>query len=232
MTFDVVTLFPGMFQAAFEGGMLARARRRGRLTVRIHDLRRFGVGPHRQVDDTPCGGGGGMVMRPEPFFECVDWIRGQYPAKNELVLLLSPQGRKLDPGFARELAGLDRLVLLSGRYEGVDERVREGLADGELSVGDVVLTGGEVPALMVIDAVSRFVPGVLGRDGTAEQDTFSNGLLEHPQYTKPASYRGLRVPDVLLSGDHGAIERWRERRSHEATQQKRPDLLLGDDPES
>ncbi|ANM28930.1 tRNA (guanine-N1)-methyltransferase [Acidobacteria bacterium Mor1] len=228
MVFDVVTLFPSMFFGALEGGVLARARRDGKVALRVHDLRRFGVGPHRQVDDTPYGGGGGMVLRPEPFFDAIEWIRTQYPAKNERVLLLSPQGRKLNHGFARELADFDRVLLLSGRYEGVDERVREALVDEELSIGDMVLTGGELPALVLMDVVSRFVPGVLGREGTAEDDTFSDGLLEHPHYTRPARYRGYEVPEVLQSGDHGAIERWRRERAEEATRRKRPDLLQGE----
>jgi len=223
--FDVVTLFPSMFLGPLQDGILARARRNGRLAVRIHDLRRFGLGPHRQVDDAPYGGGGGMVLRPEPLFEAVDWIRSRHPADRERVVLLSPQGRRFERAAAEELAGLERVVLLCGRYEGVDERVREGLADFELSVGDVVLTGGELPALVVIDGVSRFVPGVLGAEDAARNDSFAAGLLESPYYTRPPAYRGRRVPEVLLSGDHGAIARWRARAARETTRVKRPDLL-------
>ena len=225
MQFDVVTLFPGMFAGAFDHGVLARGQRDGRLSVRLHDLRRWGVGRHRQVDDAPYGGGGGMVLRPEPLFEAVSWIRQRYPVENDRVVLLSPQGTRLTHGEARRLTEFERVVLLCGRYEGVDERVREALADEEVSIGDVVLTGGELPAMVVIDAVSRFVDGVLGRGDAAHQDSFSNGKLDFPHYTRPASYRGLEVPEVLRSGDHGEVERWRESRGLAATREKRPDLL-------
>ena len=227
MIFDVVTLFPGLFAGALQESILARARRRGIVAVRVHDLRRFGVGPHRQVDDAPYGGGGGMVLRPEPIFEAVDWIRGRFPEPAGIVALLSPQGRPLDHDGARRLAAAGRLILLCGRYEGVDERVRAGLADEELSVGSAVLTGGELPAMAVIDAVSRFVPGVLGQADAAERDSFAEGQLESPYYTRPPEFRGMRVPEVLLSGDHGAIARWRAERAREATRTKRPDLLDG-----
>jgi tRNA (guanine37-N1)-methyltransferase len=223
--FDVVTLFPGMFGGPLAEAILGRARREGLLAVRVHDLRRFGVGSQRQVDDQPYGGGGGMVLKPEPFFEAVEWIRSRYPADRGRVVLLSPQGRPLGHSEARRLADYDRVVLLSGRYEGVDERVGQGLADEELSVGDVVLTGGEIPALMVIDAVSRFVPGVLGRPESAEQDSFSSDRLDFPHYTRPPSYRGMPVPEVLRTGDHEAIARWRGLKAEEATATKRPDLL-------
>ena len=225
MIFDVVTLFPGMFSGALAEGILARARRNGAIAVRIHDLRRWGVGPQRQVDDRPYGGGGGMVLKPEPFFDAVDWIRERYPAERSRVVLLSPQGTPLGHDHARRLAAYDRLVLLSGRYEGIDERVREGVADEEISVGDVVLTGGEIPALAVMDAVSRFVPGVLGRAESAEHDSFSVEGLDFPHYTRPPDYRGRAVPEVLRTGDHGAIERFRAEMARRATETKRPDLL-------
>ena len=165
-----------------------------------------------------------MILRPEPLFEAVDWIRERHPAKHETVVLLSPQGPRLDHGAARRLAGHDRIILLCGRYEGVDERVRQNLAHEELSVGDVVLTGGELPAMMVADAVARFVPGVLGQAGAAERDSFADGQLESPYYTRPAEYRGNGVPEVLLSGDHAAIERWRSEQARAVTRAKRPDL--------
>jgi tRNA (guanine37-N1)-methyltransferase len=225
MIVDVVTLVPGMFCGAPQEALLARARRSGRFALRVHDLRRFGIGPHRQVDDAPYGGGGGMVLMPQPIFDAVDWIRARWPAGRERVVLLSPQGRPLDAAGAASLAALDRLILICGRYEGVDERVRLNLADEEISVGDVVLSGGELPALVVIEAVSRFVPGVLGGAGAAETDSFADGHLESPYYTRPAAFRGARVPDVLLSGDHAAIARWREEAAREATRSKRPDLL-------
>jgi len=225
VTFDVVTVFPGMFAGPLAHGMLARARKEGRVGVRLHDLRRWGIGRHRQVDDATYGGGGGMVLRPEPLFAAVEWIRERYPAPTERVILLSPQGTRLGHDVAKRLAKFDRLVLLCGRYEGVDERVREALADEEVSIGDVVITGGELAALVVVDAVSRFVPGVLGRAEAAERDSFSEGVLDFPHYTRPERFRGLEVPEVLLSGDHAAITRWRAARAAEATKTKRPDLL-------
>ena len=227
MIFDVVTLFPGLFVGPLQESILARARRRGLVAVRVHDLRRFGIGPHRQVDDAPYGGGGGMVLRPEPFFDAVDSIRARFPEPRGTIALLSPQGKPLDHDGAKGLAASWRLILLCGRYEGVDDRVREGLADEELSVGSAVLTGGELPAMAVIDAVSRFVPGVLGQADAAERDSFAEGQLESPYYTRPPEFRGMRVPEVLLSGDHGAIARWRAERAREATRTKRPDLLDG-----
>ncbi|NIM01286.1 MAG: tRNA (guanosine(37)-N1)-methyltransferase TrmD [Acidobacteria bacterium] len=228
MLFDVVTLFPGLFAGPLQESILGRARRGGTVGIRLHDLRRWGIGAQRQVDDTPYGGGGGMILRPEPFFDAVDWIRREYPVQAERVVLLSPQGGRLTHDSARRLAGFERLILLCGRYEGVDERVREGLADEELSIGDMVLTGGELPAMVAIDAVSRFIPGVLGRKEAAEEDSFARGQLDSPYYTRPPEFRGRAVPEVLLSGDHGAISRWREKKAREATRTKRPDLLEGD----
>ena len=224
MTFDVVTLFPGVFVGPLAQGVLGRARKSGAVAVRVHDLRRWGVGPARQVDDATFGGGGGMVLRPEPLFEAVDWLRRALPSPRERVVLLSPQGEALDHASARRLAGYDRVILICGRYEGVDERVREGLADEELRVGDAVLAGGEVPAMAVVEAASRFVPGVLGRSEAADRDSFENDELDFPHYTRPASYRGMDVPAVLLSGDHGEVERWRSAKAREVTLAKRPDL--------
>jgi tRNA (guanine37-N1)-methyltransferase len=195
------------------------------VAVRLHDLRRFGVGRQRTVDDVPYGGGGGMVLRPEPLFGAVEWIRSRYPAPSDRVILLSPQGTRLEHGVSRRLAEHGRLILLCGRYEGVDERVRQGLADEEISLADVVLTGGELPALAVVDATSRFVSGVLGQSGAAERESFADGLLESPYYTRPVEFRGLRVPAVLRSGNHAAIARWREEKAVEVTRAKRPDLL-------
>jgi tRNA (guanine37-N1)-methyltransferase len=169
-----------------------------------------------------------MLLKPEPFFDAVDWVRERYPVAEDRVVLLSPQGGKLTDKSARRLAGYSRVILLCGRYEGVDERVRLGLADEELSAGDVVLSGGELPAMMTVEAVSRFIPGVLGRSASAESDSFADGGLGSPYYTRPAEFRGRKVPDVLLSGDHGAITRWRVRMAQEATRIKRPDLLEGE----
>jgi tRNA (guanine37-N1)-methyltransferase len=227
LKFDVVTLFPGMLLGPLQDSILARARRAGRIAVRAHDLRRWGTGAHRQVDDAPYGGGSGMILKAEPFFGAVGWIRERYPSADDRVVLLSPQGPRLDHATAKRLASLDRLILLCGHYEGVDERVRTALADEELSVGDVVLTGGELPALVLIDAVSRLLPGVLGAEDAAANDSFARGGLDFPQYTRPASYRGLGVPDVLLSGNHREVEEWRSSKAAEATRSKRPDLLAG-----
>jgi tRNA (guanine37-N1)-methyltransferase len=227
MTIDVVTLFPAMFCGPLSESILARARRSDRFAVRVHDLRRWGIGPHAQVDDTPYGGGGGMILKPEPLFEAVSWIRKRYPAGKDRIVLLSPQGSKLSHDSARRLAGFERIILLCGHYEGVDERVRLDLADEELSIGDFVVTGGELPAMLAIEAVSRFVPGVLGRPEAAEKDSFAEGRLDSPYYTRPATYRGRSVPEVLLSGDHGAIARWRADKAREATMTKRPDLVEG-----
>jgi tRNA (guanine37-N1)-methyltransferase len=225
VNFDVVTLFPGMFHGPLDDGMLARARRAGRVGVRVHDLRRFGSGDKQQVDDAPFGGGPGMILKPEPFFDAVAWLRERFPSSNDRIVLLSPQGRPFDHAAAIRLAAYDRIVLLCGRYEGVDERVSSGLADEELSVGDVVLTGGELASLLVIDAIARLLPGVLGNDESAGAESFASGRLDHPSYTRPAEYRGLSVPPVLLSGDHGAIARWRSERAQAATREKRPDLI-------
>ena len=225
MNFDVVTLFPGMFQGPLDEGILARARSKGLVGVRVHDLRRFGTGPKLQVDDAPFGGGPGMVLKPEPFFDAVAFVRSRFPSANERIVLLTPQGRGFDHAAASRLAGFDRVVLLCGRYEGVDERVREALVDREISIGDYVLTGGELPAMVIIDAVARLVPGVLGHEESNQRESFSDGLLEYPQYTRPPVYRGKHVPKVLLSGDHPQIEQWRKLQSVARTAARRPDLL-------
>ena len=215
------TIFPGIFEAPLRESLLGRAIGEGLLDVRVHDLRGWSEDRHRMVDDTAYGGGPGMVMKPEPFFaaiESLDPDRGR-------VVLMSPAGRRLDQAFVRELAGEEHLTLLCGRYEGVDERVVEGLPAEEVSIGDYVLAGGEVPALVVIEAVTRLVPGVIGKEESHERDSFAEpGSLDHPQYTRPAEFRGMVVPEVLLSGDHGAIERWRREAAREKTQRNRPDL--------
>jgi tRNA (guanine37-N1)-methyltransferase len=218
---DVVTLFPAMFEAPLSIGILGRAVRAGNPTVRVHDLREHGLGRHRTVDDTPYGGGAGMVLRPEPIFAAVEAVRG--PATH--VALLSPRGTRLDQAVVARLADLEHLVLVCGRYEGVDERVAEHLADEEISIGDYVLAGGELPALVVIEAVARYIPGVLGNSASLAQESHTARLLEHPHYTRPAEFRGWPVPEVLLSGDHGAVERWRRSQSERLTRERRPDLL-------
>jgi tRNA (guanine37-N1)-methyltransferase len=218
---DVFTIFPGIFEGPVRESLLGRAIGEGLLDVRLHDLREWSEDRHRMVDDTAYGGGPGMVMKPEPFFAAVESLdpdRGR-------VLLLSPAGRRLDQAFVRELAGEEHLTLLCGRYEGVDERVVEGLPAEEVSIGDYVLAGGEVPALVVIEAVTRLVRGVIGKEESHERDSFAEpGLLDHPQYTRPAEFRGMAVPEVLLSGDHGAIERWRHEAAREKRRRNRPDL--------
>lgn len=222
MRIDIVTIFPEAF-APLSVSMIGRARERGLLVIRIWDLRDFTADRHRQVDDAPYGGGAGMVMKPEPFFAAVDAIRREAPPSR--ILLTSPQGRPLTHALAEELARERHLVLLCGHYEGIDERVRQGLADDEISIGDYVLTGGELAAMVIVDAASRFVPGVVGDPGSVEADSFAEGLLDYPHYTRPAEFRGMAVPEVLLSGNHEAIRRWRRAQRLRRTLQRRPDLL-------
>jgi len=218
---DVVTLFPELFEVPLRTSLLGRAVASGLLEIEVHDLRRHGLGRHRAVDDEPYGGGAGMVLRPEPIFEAVETL----DAGGAHVVLMSARGSRLVHADVRRLASLPRIVLICGRYEGVDERVALHLADEEISVGDFVLAGGEIPALVVIEAVSRLVPGVLGNVSSLESESHACFLLEHPHYTRPAEFRGWRVPDVLLSGDHGAIARWRNRESERVTRERRPDLF-------
>jgi len=221
---DVLTIFPQMIQAPLAEGIVARARETGLVEIRVHDLRDFTDDRHRTVDDAPFGGGPGMVMKAEPFFRAKDEI---FPSLGEAdaVVLLSPRGRCFDHHTALRYAGLDRLVLLCGRYEGIDERVREGVATEEVSLGDFVLTGGEVAALCVIEAAVRLIPGALGGEGSAGEDSFADGLLDTPHYTRPAVVRGRAVPEVLTSGDHGRVRRWRQEQALRATLERRPDLL-------
>ncbi len=221
MLVDVVTIFPALFDAPLSSSLLGRAVSAGILRVRVHDLRAHGVGKHRSVDDEPYGGGAGMVMRPEPIFAAVEAIS----RAGSHAVLLSPRGTTLDHSVVARLARLQHLVLVCGRYEGVDERVAAHLVDEEISIGDYVLSGGEVAALVVVEAVSRLLPGVLGNERSLRGESHSDRRLEHPQYTRPAEFRGWRVPDVLLSGDHGAVERWRRQESERITRQRRPDLL-------
>jgi tRNA (guanine37-N1)-methyltransferase len=219
---DVVTIFPGIFESPLRESLLGRAIGAGLLDVRVHDLRDSTSDKHRQVDDESYGGGPGMVLKPEPVFAAVESLG---PGERR-TLLLSPAGRRLDQALARELAGEPWLVLICGRYEGVDERVVEGLRAEEVSIGDYVVAGGELPALVVLEAVTRLVPGVIGREESHEQDSFGDdGVLDHPHYTRPAEFRGMRVPDTLLSGNHAEIERWRREAALEKTRRNRPDLL-------
>jgi tRNA (guanine37-N1)-methyltransferase len=223
VTIDVITIFPAMIEAALSEGVVGRARDRGLLDVVARDLRAFTDDRHRTVDDVPYGGGPGMVMKPEPIFRAVDAITAERGAPSAVVLM-TPQGRPFTQDEARRLSRMDRLVVICGRYEGVDERVAELVTD-ELSIGDYVLTGGELPALVVIDAVARLIPGVVGDAGSVAADSFVRGLLDHPHYTRPAVFRGRQVPDVLVSGHHGEIERWRRRQRVRRTLERRPDLV-------
>lgn len=222
MRIDVLTLFPGMFEGPLSHSILARAREAGLLTVETHDLRQYAEGKHRVTDEPPFGGGGGMVMKPEPIFAGVEALAGSHgPGR---VILLSPAGTRLSPEVAERLAREDRLTLICGRYEGVDQRVADHLADEEISIGDYVLSGGELPAMVLIDAVARFLPGVLGDPEAPHNDSFSAGMLEAPHYTRPRVFRGWAVPDVLLSGDHGAVAAWRKAEGERRTSLVRPDL--------
>lgn len=226
MRIDVVTTFPEMFGPVLDASILNRAREAGVMSVSVHDLRNWTADAHRTTDDSPYGGGAGMVMKPEPFFAAVEELRCAGSADcAEEIILLSPQGELFSQQAGRELSSRQHLILLCGHYEGVDERVRQHLATRELSIGDYVLTGGELPAMVVIDAVARLLPGALGAEEGAETDSFSDGLLEYPHYTRPAEFRGWQVPDVLLSGHHEEIRRWRRRESLRRTRAKRPDLL-------
>lgn len=221
---DVITIFPDLVLEALRHGIVARAIEQGLAKVEAHDLRTFTDDRHRRVDDAPFGGGPGMVMRAEPFFRAVETIMPEGASPLRPIVLLSPRGEKFTHRKAREYSKLERLVLLCGRYEGIDERVRTGLATEELSLGDFVLMGGEVPALAVIEASVRLIPGALGDDDSSAQDSFENDLLDHPHYTRPADFRGLKVPDVLLKGDHAAILKWRREEAAHATRTRRPDL--------
>ena len=223
MRFDLVTIFPRLCEGPLGEGIVRRAIDRGLVDVRVHDLRDYTTDRHRSVDDVSYGGGPGMVFKPEPLFKAVDAIRAGGDV--DAVILTSPQGRRFTQGEAERLSRLRRVVLLCGRYEGVDDRVRWALATEELSVGDYVLSGGELPALVIVDAVVRLLPGAVGDEASVEVDSFSRGLLDYPHFTRPAEFRGLRVPDVLLSGNHAEIRRWRKRESLMRTLAVRPDLL-------
>lgn len=218
---DIVTLFPGMFEGPLRESILGRAQARGLVEIRVRSLREHGAGRHQVTDDAPFGGGGGMILKPEPLAACLEELRGE----GSWVVLLDPAGRRFTQQAARELARRPHVILVCGRYEGVDERVRDHLVDEELSIGDYVLTGGELAALVVTDAVTRLRPGVLGDAAAPERDSFARGLLEHPQYTRPEVWRGWAVPPVLLSGDHAKVDRWRRCMAVWRTWRRRPDLL-------
>ena len=236
MKIDVLTIFPEFFTQVFDFGIIRRAKLAGIVEIKVHDIREFAVDKHKMTDDRPFGGGDGMVMKPEPIFAAIEQLLGttnrdEYP-KVTRVVMLSPQGRPLKQVIAKEIAdNADHLVLICGRYEGVDERVNDALVTDEISIGDYVLSGGEPAAVVLTDAVVRLLPDALGSETSAENDSFSNGLLDCPHYTRPADFRGMQVPEVLLNGNHAEIEKWRFEKALEKTQKNRPDLLKGENGE-
>ena len=221
MKIDVLTLFPAMFAGPLDESIIKRAREAGLLDLAIHNLRDYAHDRHKTVDDRPFGGGPGMLLKPEPIFEAVESLARE----KTRVILVSPAGRTFNQAIAAELAALEHLLLVSGHYEGFDERVREQLADDELSIGDYVLTNGALPIMVIIDTVTRLLPGALGDDQSAHEESFSHGLLEYPQFTRPAEFRGMKVPEVLLSGNHAEIAKWRAEQARQRTAERRPDLL-------
>lgn len=229
---DIITIFPEAF-GYLDHSILKRARERGLLHVAVWDLRAFTTDRHRQVDDSPYGGGAGLVMKPEPFFAAVESIRATVVRTTPRIILTSPQGERFTDAVAQRLASEPHLIILCGHYEGIDERVRQGLATDEISIGDYVLTGGELPAMVIVDAVARFIPGVVGDAASVAEDSFAQGLLDAPHYTRPPEFRGMKVPEVLLSGNHEAVRRWRYAQRLRRTLARRPDLLtidaLGED---
>ena len=232
MRIDILTLFPNMFSGPFAESIVKRAMDRNLVNIVIHNLRDWGIGKHKVVDDYPFGGGPGMVMKPEPLVEAIEAIEAENDSSPVSIIMLTPQGRVFNQEIATELADLDRLILICGHYEGVDERVREHLVTDEISIGDYVLTGGELPAMVVIDAVVRQLPGVLGSEESAKEDSHTNGILQYPQYTRPQVYRGWETPEVLLSGNHAQIAKWRREQSIARTLSRRPDLLRDTDSAS
>lgn len=227
MRFDIFTLFPTLFDGAFDESIIKRARAAALVSINLHDIRAHATDKHHTTDDIPYGGGGGMVMKPEPIFAAVESELASIPPSERYIILLSPQGRLFSQAVARELAARPAVALICGRYEGVDERVREQLAHDEISIGDYVLSGGEVPAMVIVDAVTRLLPGALGDPLAPDKDSHAAGALEGPHYTRPVEFRGSRVPDVLLSGHHAEVARWRREQSLRRTLERRPELLRG-----
>lgn len=221
---DFLTLFPGMFESVFSHSILARAAERGHVSFHTHDIRDYTDDKHNKVDDYPYGGGAGLVLKPQPVFDAAAEVKSKGDAPPDRVILLCPQGKPFEQEDARELAGEERLMFICGHYEGYDERIREHLITDEYSIGDFVLTGGELGAMVMADSITRLLPGVLGNEQSAHTDSFENGLLEYPQYTRPADFRGMKVPDILLSGDHGKIAEWRQNQAIKRTKERRPDL--------
>jgi tRNA (guanine37-N1)-methyltransferase len=225
MEFDILTLFPRIFDGPLDESILKRAREAGLVQIRVHNLRDFTHDKHRVVDDKPYGGGPGMLMKPEPIFEAVEKLQ----RAESCVVMMTPQGTPFTQARAQAFAGKSHLVIICGHYEGVDERVREALVDEEVSIGDYVLTNGALAAAVVVDAVTRLLPGAIGHEESAADDSFATGMLEGPQYTRPPEFRGMKVPDVLLSGNHGEVAKWRYEQARQRTRQRRPDLLEGED---
>lgn len=224
LRFDILTLFPGVFEPFLQESILGIAQQKGLVGYHLHNIRDYSQDKHHKVDDRPYGGGQGMVMCCEPVFRCCEAVRAQDERTGRLILL-TPQGRRLDQAMALDLSRSDRILLLCGHYEGFDERIRTGLGAEEVSIGDYVLSGGEAAAMVVVDAIVRLLPGVLGHEDSAQEDSFVHGLLEHPQYTRPAEFRGVKVPEVLLSGNHAEIRKWREEQARNRTRSRRADLL-------
>ena len=227
MRFDILTLFPGMFAGPFDESIIRRGRDKQLIDIAIHNIRDWATDRHQTTDDAPYGGGAGMVMKVEPLTACIESVKERHPAST--VVMTSPQGRRLTHQVATELAGRDGLIIVCGRYEGIDERVRTLCIEDDISIGDFVLSGGEIAAMTIVDAVTRLIPGVLGSDESAETDSFCDGLLEYPQYTRPHEFRGLAVPEILLSGNHELIRKWRRRESLRKTRLLRPDLMTEGD---
>jgi tRNA (guanine37-N1)-methyltransferase len=225
MRFDIISVFPELFSGALEYGIIRRARQSGLVDIRLVNLRDFAKDRHKSVDDRPYGGGEGMVFMPAPLFEAIEFCRGSEGNRDAQVVLLTPQGKPWSQDLAAEFAAISNLILICGRYEGVDQRVIDCLVDREISIGDFVLTGGEIPAMVLLDSIVRLIPGALGCKESAINESFSTGLLDYPQYTRPAEYRGYTVPEVLLSGDHARIERWRKEKALEKTKRARPELM-------
>lgn len=221
MQIDILTLFPNMFKGVFEESIIKRARTKGKVSITIHNLRDWSADKHKKVDDKPFGGGPGMVIKPQPLFDAIRALKG----RSSRVILLTPQGERLTQPVAKRLSRFKHLILVCGHYEGIDERFRDKLADEEISLGDFVLTGGEIPAMALVDCIIRLVPSVLGKTASLEFESFNDGLLEYPQYTRPAVFRGLKVPNVLLSGNHKNIEAWRKDMAVQRTRQRRPDII-------
>ena len=227
MRIDIITIFPNMFSPVLDESIIKRAQKKGKVKIVIHNLRDFSLDKHRKVDDRPFGGGSGMVMTAQPIFDAVKTIKNSIKARknNTRVILLSPKGRTLNQKLAKALTKYKNLILICGHYEGIDERVKKLLADDEISVGDYILTGGELPAMVLVDSLVRLLPGVLGDKNSIKEETFEDNLLEYPIYTRPANFKGMKVPEVLLSGDHERIKAWRRSKAFELTKKKRPDLI-------